>query len=156
MKVKFTGGKELEAALTQLDVSTAQKRGIARRALDRAAEPIQAAWVAGVDVVKGDLRRSIKIGSRAQTKGTRRFKRGAGQDIVERFIGIDETEAPAERLAAYAVIEEFGDKNQPANPAGRNAWEAKKMEAFDRLAGDMWAEIEKTAARAARKAAKGK
>lgn len=155
MKVKFSGGKELEAALMQLDMSTAQKRGIARRALDRAAEPIQAEWVRGVDVVKGDLKRSIKIGSRAQTKGTRKFNRSAGQDIVERFIGIDESEAPAERLAVYATIEEFGDKNQPANPAGRNAWEAKKMEAFNRLAGDLKAEIDKAAARAARKAAKG-
>ncbi len=153
MIVKFKGGRQLEAALRELGDKGASRR-TAERALDRSAIPIREAWVAKVDVVKGVLRRSIKIGPRAQTRATRRFKRGSGQDIVERFIGIDPTESPV-RLPIYSVIEEFGDENQPANPAGRQAWEEKKMEAFNRLKDDLWDEISKTAARQARKRAKG-
>lgn len=145
---------QIEQALKELDISSARKAGIARRALERAAENVQGEWQRLVDVVSGDLRRSIKIGNRAQTKGTRRFKRGAGQDIVERFIGIDPTEAPAERLEAYSFIEEFGGPNQPANPAGRNAWENEKMNALHLISAEIRREIEKTAKVEARKTAR--
>lgn len=152
MKVDFKGGKQLEAALKQLDITTARKRGLAGRALDVAAVPIRDAWANGVDIESGDLKRSIKIGNRAQTRGTRAFRRGAGQDIVERYVGIDESEDVDGRLAIYSVIEEFGDENQPANPAGRNAFENKKHEAMDRIADALWSEIGKVAAKEGRKA----
>lgn len=154
MKIEFKGGRQLEQALRELDISTARKRGIASRALDQAAVPIQQKWQQGVDVDEGDLKRSVKIGNRAQTKATRKFKRGAGQDIVERYIGIDASEDSEGRLAIYSYIEEFGDENQPANPAGRAAWESKKQEAFDKIGPVLWDEIEKTARREARKAVK--
>ena len=147
MKVEFKGGKELERKLRELDISTARKKGIARRALDRAAVPIRDEWARGVDVDKGDLKRSIKIGNRAQTRSTRKFKRGAGQDIVERYIGIDASEAPDDRLPIYAVIEEFGDESEPANPAGRRAWESQKMKAFDMIRDTLDDEIMKVARR---------
>lgn len=153
MKVDFKGGKELEAALKELGDKGAARR-TAERALKLAAQPIRDAWGAGVDVQSGDLKRSIKIGKRVQTRATRRFRKGAGQDIVETYIGVDASEGPDGRLPIYAVIEEFGSKDQAANPAGRNAWESKKMAAFDRLADDLRAEIEATAARAARKKAR--
>ena len=152
MKVEFKGGRQLEQSLRELYISQARKKGVARRALDKAAVPIRDKWVAGVDVLKGDLKRSIKIGNRAQTKATRKFKRGAGQDIVERYIGIDPNEAPEGRLQVYAQIEEFGDENQPANPAGRVAWETQKMPAFNMIGDELWAEINKVAKREAKKA----
>ena len=148
MKVDFKGGKALEKALRELDISQARKKGIARRALTHAAEPIHNEWVRGVDVQRGDLKRSIKIGNRAQTRATRRFNRGAGKDIVQRFIGIDASEN--ERLPIYAHIEEFGSESEPANPAGRRAWESKKMESFNRIADDLGEEIMKVAKRVAR------
>ena len=147
--VKFEGGREIEKALRELDITQARKKGIARRALDNAAKPIQQEWKRGVDKDKRDLERSIKIGNRAQTRGTRKFKRGAGQDIVERYIGIDARENP--RLPIYAVIEEFGSESEQANPAGRRAWEKEKMTAFDSLGDDLWREINKVARREARK-----
>lgn len=152
MKVEFKGGRALETALKELNISQARKKGVARRALDRAAEPMADKWRQGVDVLKGDMKRAIKTGNRAQTKATRKFKRGAGQDIVERFIGIDPNEAPAERLEVYAYIEEFGDEDQPANPAGRAAFESDKFRAMDRIGDELWKEIEKTAKREAKKA----
>lgn len=154
MKIEFKGGRQLEAALRELDISQARKKGIARRALDEAATPIQRKWQQSVDIDEGDLKRSVKIGNRAQTKATRKFKRGAGQDIVERYIGIDATEDSDGRLAVYSYIEEFGDKDHPANPAGRNAWESEKMASFDKIGDALWAEINKTAKAEARKAAK--
>ena len=154
MKVKFEGGKQLEQALRELDISQARKKGISRRALDKAAEPIRDDWQRNVDRDEGDLQRSIKIGNRAQTKATRKFKRGAGQDIVERYIGIDASEDKDGRLPVYAYIEEFGSEDEPANPAGRNAWERNKMKAFDRIGDDLWHEIEKVAKAEARKAAR--
>jgi hypothetical protein len=156
VKVDFKGGKQLEAAFKELGLSVAKNRGIARRALDKAAQPIQEEWVRGVDVLQGDLRRSIKVGDRAATKATRRFRRGSGASIVERFVGIDASEDKEGRLAAlggspgYAYLEEFGNGKQVANPAGRQAWETKKTVALDRLADDLKVELAKAAKRAKR------
>ena len=151
MIVKFEGGRKLEQAIKELDISTARKRGIARRALDKAAVPIRDKWKQGVDVDQGDLKRSIKIGNRAQTRATRKFRRGVGQDIVERYIGIDASEDSDGRLPVYAHIEEFGGESEPANPAGRRAWETEKMTAFNMIGDELWAEIDKVAKREARK-----
>jgi HK97 gp10 family phage protein len=145
VKVHFKGGKELEAALKGLDMSTAKKRGVANRALDKAAIPIKDEWQRGVDVRKGVLKRSIDIGNRAQTRATRKFRRGSS--VVERYVGVDLREDPV-RLSIYAPIEEFGDKNQPANPAGRQAFETQKVEAMNRISKELWTEIEKAARRA--------
>jgi hypothetical protein len=147
----------LEAAFRELGQSVAKNRAVARRALTKAAEPIQEEWVRGVDVLQGDLRRSIKVGDKAATKASRRFRRGSGASIVERFIGIDANEDKEGRLAAvagspgYAYIEEFGNGKHAPNPAGRRAWESKKTVALDRLADDLKIEIGKAAKRAARK-----
>ncbi len=145
MNVTFKGGKELEAALKALDLSTAKNRGVANRALDKAAVPIRDEWQQGVDVRKGVLRRSIDIGNRAQTRATRKFRRGSS--VVERYVGVDLREDPV-RLSIYAPIEEFGDKSNPPNPAGRNAFETKKVEAMNLISKTLWAEIEKVARRA--------
>lgn len=149
MKVSFSGGKGIEAALKELNISTARVRGIATRALDKAAVPIRDKWAGGVDEQSGDLKKSIAIGSRALTKANRKFKRNAGSDIVERYIGIDAK--GNDRLPIYAYIEEFGSDKEPANPAGRAAWEGEKMKAFDLIASELTAEIDKVAKAAARK-----
>lgn len=154
MKVEFKGGRELEAALKDLGFTTSRKRGIATRALREAAEPIREEWANGVDVKSGDLKRSIKVGNRASTKQSRAFRRGKGSAMVEQYVGIDPAEDKDGRLQVYAYVEEFGDENRPANPAGRRAWEAKKIEAAESINGAMWAEIERTAKRAAARTAR--
>lgn len=152
MKAEFKGGREIEAALKALGITTARKRGIATRALRVAAEPIREEWANGVDVKSGALKKSIKVGNRVSTKQSRAFRQGAGSAIVEQYVGIDASEG--KDLPIYAPIEEFGNEGQPANPAGRRAWEAKKMEAFDIVSSAMWKEIEATAKREARKTAR--
>ena len=144
--VKFEGGRELERALADLGKRTTQKR-TAERALRRAAEPIRDEWVRLAPEDRGDLKRAIKIGR--AVKGIQRQLRGSE---AAQFIGIDESEN--RRLHIYAEVQEFGNENNPAQPAGRPAWQAKKYEALERLGDDLWAEIDKTAQRAARKAAR--
>jgi HK97 gp10 family phage protein len=147
VKVEFKGGKELEAALRDLG-KKATAKNVARRALRLAAQPIRDEWERLAPEDEGDLKLSIKIGkaiSSFQSRGNR-------GDVVTEFIGIDESQDA--RLHIYAEVMEFGDGTHKAQPAGRPAWEGKKMEAFDRLADDLRSEIDKAAQRAARKAAK--
>ncbi len=154
MKVKFEGGRELQAALRELG-SVATQRNVARRALDKAAIPI---WDEAVRLAPDDpktaegvsLVSAIKIGERALGRGNRSFRRKNG--IVERYVGIDPTINP--RVAFYSEIAEFGKGPTRAQPYMRPAFESKKQEAVDRLGDDLREEIDKAAARAAKKAAK--
>ena len=143
--VDFKGGKELEAALAALGRSVGKRT--AERALANAAEPIRDEWIRLAPEDSGDLKTSIKIG-----RAVKGIQRGVAKDQAVRFIGIDEGQN--RRLHIYAEVQEFGNESNPAQPAGRPAWETKKYEALNRLADDTWAEIEKSAARAARKAAR--
>ncbi|MDE0878923.1 MAG: HK97 gp10 family phage protein [Sphingomonas bacterium] len=142
---KFEGGKALQRALGELG-KPATIRATAKRALNRAAEPIRDAWEAGVDVDSGDLKSAIRIG-----KGPRREeKRGNRGDRVTTFVGVDLS--VNKRLSTYARIEEMGGHNEVANPAGRRAFETQRQPAVDRLARDLSEEIDKTATRSARRA----
>lgn len=146
MKVSFTGGKALEAALMELKTK-ATARNVGKRALTVAAEPIRAEWERMAPRDSGDLKQSIKVG-----KAIAAFQKQSRGDQVFVFVGIDEgTNA---RLHIYAEVQEFGTPHTPAQPAGRPAWETKKMAAFDLIGPALWADLEKTAARAARKTAK--
>lgn len=149
MKVGFSGGKELEAALSELKNRATQKNA-ARRALRNAAEPIRQRWEDLVPVDQGDLKRSIKTGNAIKAVNRAANK---GQAVTQ-FIGVDESQD--RRLHIYAELVEFGTESHPAQPAGRPAWEEKKGEALTRLADDLKIEIGKAAARAARKALKVK
>lgn len=146
MKVEFKGGRELEAALRELGDKGASRR-TAERALKLAAQPIRDRWEQLVPEDQGDLKRSIKIG-----RAIKSFQRTSRGDVVKTFVGVDESQDA--RLHIYAEVQEFGNENNPAQPAGRPAWEGEKHTALDRLAADLWAEISKTAERAARKRAK--
>ena len=144
--VGFEGGRELEAALAELGKRTTQKR-TAERALKRAAEPIRNKWVQLAPRESGDLKRSIKIG-----KAVKGIQKQVAGDVAVQFIGIDKSEN--RRLHIYAEVQEFGNESNPAQPAARPAWESQKEVALARLADDLRAEIEKTKARQARKAAR--
>lgn len=149
MKVKFEGGKELEAALKELG-NRATAKNVARRALRLAATPIRDEWKRLAPEDDGDLKSAIKIGKAIKSV----HSRGNRGDVVTEFVGIDESQN--RRLHIYAEVQEFGNENNPAQPAGRPAWETKKMEAFDRLADDLRSEITKATDRAARKAARAR
>jgi len=144
--MKFEGGRDLEQALLDLGNRSTAKR-TAERALKKAAEPIQQKWVQLAPDDSGDLKRSIKIG-----RAVKGVQRRLPADVAAQFIGIDESQN--RRLHIYAEVQEFGNESNPAQPAGRPAFESQKEVALARLADDLRAEIEKTAQRAARKAAR--
>lgn len=148
MKVEFRGGKELEAALSELKKAT--QKNVARRALRKAAEPIRDRWAELVPVDQGDLKRSIQIGNAIKSFN----KAGNRGQTVSQFVGIDESQD--RRLHIYGPISEFGSESHPAQPAGRPAFEQTRDIALARLGDDLKSEIDKAAARAAKKAARGK
>lgn len=168
MSVTFetTGFKELDRELERL--SKAAGKGVLRRSLKKAAEPLVELVRSRVPVHKGTLAASIAV-------STKLAKRQAGQHrkmfrndkaSVEMFVG------PSYDLGAggrHGHLVEFGTAphmnggvfagtmhpGTAPQPFMRPAWDSDQVAMIDRLGNDLWAEIEKTIARAERKAAKG-
>lgn len=145
IKLDFKGGKELEAAIGELGLTAA--KGVARRALKKAATPIQAAWSAMAPKLSGDLKESIAIGTKLTRRQARENRRSSPSN-VEMHIG---TKNPA------GVQTEFGNAHQRAQPAARPAWDREGGQAaLDRIGKELAVETEKAAARARRRALKGR
>ena len=141
----FTGGKELERALAEFAKPMA--KAVARRALKKAADPILSAYQAGTTVKSGALQRNEVVGTRLNKRQARMNKKLASKSAVEVHIG---TADPG------GIQEEFGNRNQSPHPALRPAWDADGgQKAVDRIVSVLGPEIAKTAARVAKKAAKG-
>ncbi|MDX1219049.1 hypothetical protein CN188_09675 [Sinorhizobium meliloti] len=141
IKVKVEGFKELDKALQQLTRATA--KGVARRVLAKAAEPIAEAGRANAPLgPTGNLKASYGVG----TKLTRRqSKLHRKESPVEVFVGPND---PA------AIQTEFGNEHQAAEPHMRPAWDANKDRALEIISEELGSEIEKAAARAAKRAAR--
>jgi len=159
--IKLTGFKELGAALAELPKATG--KATARRVLIKAGTPIQemaeqAAPVRSdpekvVTYGRGDAKRIrrpgtaealVQIGTRL-TRSQARQARKAGKSETEVYVG---TRDPISRLI------EGGTSQIAAHPFIRPAWDALKFRALDIIAAELGAEIEKTAARLAKKLAK--
>lgn len=145
--VKLTGFKELDDALKTL--TKAAGKGAMRRALKKAAQPIADAANAAAPVgPTGEYAKSFSYSTKLNKRqgGIHRKMFRDDKASVEGFVG---TNDPA------GVQQEFGNENHGPQPALRPAWDGGKMQVLDDLGRELWIEIEKTAARAARKAAKG-
>lgn len=164
MKVSIKGGVEVEAALRELG-NKVTARNVGKRGLLKAAEPIRdmARLLAPDDPATGSnkfLRESIKAAPGRRNRG----------DRIWALVGIDADVDPAKNVArksgggsyrdpgvaGVSVIQEFGSpaNNVPAHPYLRPAWEANKAAAPQRIADEVKVEVEKAAARAARKKAR--
>lgn len=139
VSMKFEGGKDLEAALFGL--RRAASKAVAKRVLLKAGAPIAAAGAANAPEDSGALAESYGVGVKLTNRQAQRNRRGSA---VEVYVGPND---PA------AIQTEFGNDHQSAQPHLRPAWDAEKNGALNGIAADMWAEIEKTAARAAKRAA---
>lgn len=116
-----------------------------KRVLMQRGEPIAEAMRRVVPVDHGDLRDSITVGTRLSPRQKSRHRR-EGADDVEVFIG------PGPHPQAHMV--EFCTVNMKPQPYVRPAWDQERMNALDGIKADLWTEIEKAAARIARKTAK--
>lgn len=149
MKVSFKveGFKELDEAIGDLkaagDLTKASTRGAFRRAGMEALEPIAEDYRQNVDVLSGELRSTIGVGTRL-TPRQARLARREGKSFVEVYVGAGADPA--------AHLEEFGSINNAPNPALRNAWDRGWRGVLERLAGLIWAQINKAVARARRRA----
>lgn len=160
--VDFKGGRELEAALKALGNPAAARRS-GQRAVNKAMEPVRdvAKSLAPDDPATGIgkfLKEAIKSGPR----------KSRDKDRVFAAVGIDHTVDPPKDVArkggkgtyrdpgvaGVAVMQEFGTENMPANPYMGPAWELERAALPGILGRIMWADIEKTAKRLARKRAR--
>ncbi len=142
MKLEFSGARELERALHELKSVTA--KGVARRVLKKAAQPVadRSGQLAPEQV--GDLAESYVVTSKLN-KNQPRYG-GFGSDEVFMHVGSND---PA------AIQQEFGNVNHPAQPHLRPAWEENKDQVLDTVTEGMREEVSKSVARARRKAARG-
>lgn len=161
MKVSVTGFRELDAALAEIE-KQATRRTVAIRALTKGADPMQQAIYRLAPVDDGDpdgvvSRDAIAIAPRAVKANGRRTKRGGSGgefgDSVEVFIGYDTAADP--KVNIYGPMNEFGLGHQPSQPHFRPGFEAVKFASLEHIKSALAADIEATAARAARKKARG-
>lgn len=167
--VKVEGLREFDEALSELNKPTA--RNVLRRVLTKAGEPMAETMRRlapdDPDTAAPDLRTSIAIsptlrnpvgkseyaavmaggGSKGEAvQAMRDARRNAGGEgsFAEVFVG------PG-KGGAHGVLQEFGTVNHGPQPFVRPAWDQHKDEALTIIGRELGGEIEKAAARAARK-----
>lgn len=141
--VRIEGLRELDHALGELPKATA--RNVLRRVLKKAAEPTLSAMEAHAPRDTGWTAGSIAISSTLNRSNRGDVKR-EGKAFAEVYVGSDRGSA--------AVFQEWGTVNQPAHPYMRPAWEGTKERALEIIGKELGSEIEKAAARLARKLAR--
>ena len=146
--VRIEGFKELEAELEKLARPAARKAS-ARRALRKAAEPMAAlAQSLAPRGETGTLAPSVSIGTRLSKRQQGLHRRMFRNDraAVEMFVG-------AGPLAS-AHTQEFGTIHHAPQPFLRPAWDQDQRAMLDRLKSELWDDIQRTVARAERRAAR--
>ena len=148
--VTLSGFKALEAALEQM--SKAVGKGVLRRAGIKALRPVAkvAAGMAPDDpatFAPKDLKTSIAVSSKVKV-GRSALRLTEGKSAVEVYMG------PTKDGYPQAILQEFGTIHHPPQAYMRPAWDSGKGKVLDDLKRELWSEVEKAAARAAKKAAK--
>lgn len=162
MIIKFEGGKELEAALKQLvdqtGKTTAGKTAM-RKALAKAAEPIQR-QAQPATPTREDPSQKVTYGKgKIRFVGTAHALMQAGPKLTRRQasqvrIGKSAVEYYVGSRDPIARLLEFGTAHTPALGILRGAWDSHKIGALEIIKTEAWVEIDKTAKRVAKKAAK--
>lgn len=156
--IRVEGLAELEKALFDLG-STSTARRVGQRALVEGAAPMVAAIQALAPKDQGDLVQSIKI---------QPSTRNRSKDTAEAVIGIDSSVQPPVMVtrkrgkgtyrdpgvSGVAVLQEFGDSQMAANPFMRPGFDATAAGVIINIGRYLGPEIEKSAARLARRRAK--
>lgn len=140
MKMRFDGGKDVEKALADLPTVTA--KGVARRILKKAGQMFADAGAANAKRKTGGLQDSYAVSTRLN-KRQRRMSRK--KDPVEVYVG------PTDPAGLQL---EFGNEHQAPQPHLRPAFDGLKFRVLDLIGKWIWEDIDKTAARHARKMAK--
>jgi len=162
---QISGVDDLKAAFREMPKAT--QRAVLRRILTRPANRIAEGMRSKVSVFQGHLKRSIKVmySSDAAAAGKRAFAEvmsagGSRGDAREAARAAAAAEGgnftvligPGRDPAAH--MEEFGSVHNKPHPFARPAWDAEKDKLIPAISDDLWTEIEKTARRRARRAAR--
>ncbi|QTC88186.1 HK97-gp10 family putative phage morphogenesis protein [Brevundimonas pondensis] len=134
---RIAGLREVNAALGQLPKATG--RNVLRRVAIARLEPIAEAMRQNAPVHLSDLKDSVAV-------TTKRPKRHRKVSEVEAFAG------PGRHPQAH--LQEFGTSQHGPQPFARPAWDEGKGDLLPGVGEDLWAEIDKAAARLARKTAR--
>lgn len=151
VKVSVEGLREVDAALGELGKATGRNvmRRVALARLEPMAEEARRLAPDDPDTGGNDLKTSIAVSTRLgkrQGKLNRRSKSEA-----EAHMG---PAGPGGRVPPQGTQQEFGNKNHPPQPFMRPAWDGGQDALLEGIKEDFWAEIEKAAARQAKKAAR--
>lgn len=162
-KVSVEGLSDLETALNELP--SALGKATVRRALTIAAKPVAERARSLARVVTGKLRDSVRVSSRAsKSAGAAAYSMtlsegGSKKDARLAFRAANKEAAGSKSdveiyvgaTVPYAHLVEFGTHRSRAFPFLRPAWEATKGQVLETLKPLLWAEIEKTAKRLAKR-----
>lgn len=140
--VSVEGFRDLDRALKELPRATG--KNVARRTLRNAGQPIADAAAAAAPVDQGHLRDSYAVSTKLNPTQRKQHRK---RDPVEMFIG---TNDPA------GVQTEFGNIRVTAQPHFRPVWDAGRHKVLQDIQKTLGKEIQKSAERLARKAAKAK
>lgn len=151
LTVKVDGLRQLEAALAQLPKATA--KNVVTRTLKSAAEPVDSEASRNAPEMTGRLQKSVIVGTRLtrsqRTGGARRMRDGSfrseSKNYVELHIGTS---------MSRGMFTEFGTFKDRAQMWFSRAWAATKMRSLEIITSNLRNEIDRAAARLARKAAK--
>lgn len=141
--VRVDGLKELEAALAELPKATG--KAVLRRVAKAALVPMDKAWRAKAPRLEGHLEESGGIGTKLTRRQARLNRKQEGRASIEMHAGPNN---PA------AVPQEFGTFDQPAQPFMRPAWAETQDAVLDIVKDQLGTEIDKAAARVAKKKAR--
>ena len=152
-EVTLDGFRQLDDTFYAL--GKALGKGVLRRVGRKALEPMAEHARAAVKVRTGRLQRSIHVGTvlaksqrgkgPTRVAGTGDFRMDPSNDVMV-YMGPGQDPA--------AIQEEFGNAHQSADPFMRPAFDAEAEATIKRVADGLWPEIEKTAARKAKRDAK--
>lgn len=140
------GLKELETALAELPKATG--KNVLRRVLRKRAQPIADAASGHATRRTGALAESFAVSTKLSRRQAAMHRAMFRDDkaSVEMFVGAGPL--------PQAHLEEFGSLNNDPNPMLRPAWDSNKTALIEGLKDDLWDEIQKSAARLARKSAR--
>lgn len=155
MTVKLEGFRELERALADLPRATG--KSVLRRVAKAALEPMADSAAAKAPTDSGKLAFSIVVSEkrtrRARASATR-LVRGKFRAAASTGIAIAMGPAAGQGTLQYATFVEFGTIDTPAQPFMRPAWASGSEAALEYIKDNLSTEIEKAAARVAKKQAK--
>lgn len=150
--VSISGLREVDAALGDLGKATG--RNVLRRVAVSRLQPMaeEARRLAPDDprTVGNDLKNSIAVSTQLKGYAKRLNKRSKSE--AEAHMGPAGTKAA--KAPPQGSLQEFGTVNHDPKPFMRPAWDGGKDALLEGIKDDLWAEIERAAARQAKKAAR--